>query len=443
MKITFILPAIGKKPGQKYIGTWKMEPLTIAVLQSLTPASVETEFYDDRMELINYETETDLVALTVETYTAKRSYQIAAAFRARGIPVVMGGYHVTLIPEEAEAHADSLILGNAEMVWGEMVEDARQQRLKHLYRGDVGFTGVLPDKRIFAGRKYLPISLVETGRGCRHACEFCAIASYYHCHYFKRSVENILTDLRHSTNKYHFLVDDNLVADPDHAKELFHSMTPLGIKWSGQGTLSMARDPELLKNMKASGCELILIGFESLEEENLKQMNKSWSQALGEVDELVERIHGAGIGIYATFVLGYDGDTRQTIENTVKFAQKHHFYTAAFNHLLPFPGTVLYDRLKQENRLLYDKWWLEEDYHYGELAFQPKNLSPEELSRSCRNARMAFARPGTVLRRGLHSMKRSSPLMWSLFWAMNLRLGEEIDEKMNVPIGRNLDEFPK
>jgi radical SAM superfamily enzyme YgiQ (UPF0313 family) len=127
----------------------------------------------------------------------------------------------------------------------------------------------------------------------------------------------------------------------------------------------------------------------------------------------------------------------------VKFAQKHHFYTAAFNHLLPFPGTALYDRLKWENRLLYDKWWLEEDYHYGELAFQPKNLSPEDLSRSCRNARKAFARPGTVLRRGLHSMKRSSPLMWSLFWAMNLRLGEEIDEKMNVPLGRNLDEFPK
>ncbi|MDW7677773.1 MAG: radical SAM protein, partial [Bacillota bacterium] len=393
MKITFILPAIGKKPGQKYIGTWKMEPLTIAVLQSLTPASVETEFFDDRMELINYETETDLVAITVETYTAKRSYQIAAAFRARGIPVVMGGYHVTLIPEEAEVYADSLILGNAEMVWGEMVEDARQQRLKRLYRGDVGFTGVLPDKRIFAGRKYLPISLVETGRGCRHACEFCAIASYYHCRYFKRSVENILADMRHSTNKYHFLVDDNLVADLGHARELFHAMTPLGIKWSGQGTLSMARDPELLKTMKASGCELILIGFESLEEENLKQMNKSWSQALGEVDELVERIHAAGIGIYATFVLGYDGDTRQSIENTVKFARKHHFYTAAFNHLLPFPGTALYDRLKWENRLLYDKWWLEEDYHYGELAFQPKNLSPEELSRSCRNARKAFARP--------------------------------------------------
>ena len=443
MKVTFILPAIGKKQGKKYIGTWKMEPLTIAVLQSLTPGDVETEFYDDRIEGIDYETKTDLVAITVETYTAKRSYQIAAEYQKRGIPVVMGGYHVTLIPEEAQAHADSLILGNAESVWPEMIEDARQQKLKPVYRGDTAFTDAPPDKLIFSGKKYLPISLVETGRGCRHMCEFCAIASYYDCRYYSRRIEHIVADIRLSTNKYHFLVDDNLVADFAHAKALFRAITPLGIKWSGQGTLSMARDTELLKAMKASGCELILIGFESLEEENLRQMNKSWSQAFGEVNELVNRIHDAGIGIYATFVLGYDSDTPKTIEKTLDFARKHSFYTAAFNHLLPFPGTPLYDRLKEQNRLIHDKWWLEEDYHYGEAAFQPKHMSPEELSRCCRSARKEFAGLATVLRRGLHSMKRSSPLMWSLFWAMNLRLGEEIDEKMNVPLGRNLDEFPK
>jgi len=218
---------------------------------------------------------------------------------------------------------------------------------------------------------------------------------------------------------------------------------PLKIKWAGQGTLAMAKDIELLKAMKDSGCELILIGFESLEEESLKQMNKSWSQALGEVDQLVKKIHDAGIGIYATFVLGYDGDTSKTFENTLNFARKHSFYTVAFNHLLPFPGTELYERLRLENRLLYDKWWLKDNYNYGELAFKPKNMSSEDLSQLCRYTRKEFSRLPTVLRRGINSMKRSSPLMWSLFWAMNLRLGEEIDEKMNVPIGRNLDEFPK
>ncbi len=226
-------------------------------------------------------------------------------------------------------------------------------------------------------------------------------------------------------------------------KNFFVQSPPLKIKWAGQGTLAMAKDIELLKAMKDSGCELILIGFESLEEESLKQMNKSWSQALGEVDQLVKKIHDAGIGIYATFVLGYDGDTSKTFENTLNFARKHSFYTVAFNHLLPFPGTELYERLRLENRLLYDKWWLKDNYNYGELAFKPKNMSSEDLSQLCRYTRKEFSRLPTVLRRGINSMKRSSPLMWSLFWAMNLRLGEEIDEKMNVPIGRNLDEFPK
>ncbi len=443
MKLLFILPAIGKKPGQKYIGTWKMEPYTIAVLKALTPADVETFFYDDRIECIDYDIDVDLVAISVETYTAKRSYRIAAEFRQRGRKVVMGGYHVTLVPKEAAEYADSIVVGNAEGVWGQLISDFREGRMKARYDGGFSYTSRIPDKSIFEGKKYLPVSLVETGRGCYHSCEFCAISEFYERHYYRREHADILAEVERSRHKIHFLVDDNLFADPKNAMSLFTELIPHKITWAGQGTLSMAKDPALLTAMKKSGCELILIGFESLNSENLSQMNKSFNTALGERDELVKRIHDAGIGIYSTFIFGYDHDTEQTFDDTVAFALKHRFYTSAFNHLLPFPGTKLYDRFRREERLLYDKWWLEEGYRYGELAFQPKNMSPGKLSDLCRQARKEFSSAGAVLKRGLASMQRSSPLMWSLFWAMNLRLGEEIDEKMNVPIGENLDAMPK
>ncbi len=443
MKLLFILPAIGKKPGKKYIGTWKMEPYTIAVLKALTPADVETFLFDDRIECIDYEIDVDLVAISVETYTAKRSYRIAEEFRKRGRKVVMGGYHVTLLPQEAAEYADSIVTGNAEGVWDRVISDFREGRMKARYDGGFSYTGRIPDKSIFEGKKYLPVSLVETGRGCCHTCEFCAISKYYGGKYYRRDHECILAEVERSEHKIHFLVDDNLFADKKNAMSLFTELTPHKITWAGQGTLSMARDPALLKAMKKSGCELILIGFESLNSDNLSQMNKSFNAAAGERDELVKRIHDAGIGIYSTFIFGYDHDTERTFDETVSFALKHRFYTSAFNHLLPFPGTPLYERFKSEGRLLYDKWWLEEGYRYGELAFQPKNMTPGKLSELCRQARKEFSSAGAVMKRGLASMRRSSPLMWSLFWAMNLRLGEEIDEKMNVPIGENLDAMPK
>lgn len=443
MKIVFILPAIGKKPGEKYIGTWKMEPLTIAVLSSLTPARFERQFFDDRIELIDYDTPADLVVITLETYTAKRGYTIAARFRQRGVPVLVGGYHATLLPNEAQLHADSVLCGNAETVWGMMLDDFENRRLQKRYYGSTAYTSVMPDRSVFAGKKYLPIRMVETGRGCGHNCSFCAIAAYYGCEYHPRPQEQVTADLAASPHKYHFLVDDNLVADLGNCKTLLQKITPLNIKWAGQGTLTMARDPELLRLMKRSGCELILIGFESLNPQSLAQMNKSWETALGERDELVQRIHDAGLGIYATFVFGYDGDDEAAFVRTLEFSKKHRFYTAAFNHLLPFPGTATYANLRDQNRLLREKWWLEDDYNYGELAFRPKHMSAERMSNLCRDARREFSGAAAVFNRGIAAMGRSSPLMWSLFWAMNLRLGREVDEKMNVPIGKNLDELPK
>lgn len=443
MKLTFIYPAVGKKPGQKYIHTWKMEPLPIATLSALTPPAVEVEFFDDRLELINYDTHTNLVAITVETYTARRAYRIAQTFRARGIPVVLGGYHPTAIPKEAAEYGDAVMLGNAESVWHRVLHDAQQGKIQPYYQGTPNYAG-LPDRKIFHGKTYLPLGLVETGRGCVYACEFCAITSYYGAKYHRRPIADVVADIRHSGKRYFFLVDDNIIANPQYTLDLCRAIEPLRVHWASQGTLSVGNHPELLRWLKKSGCEMLLIGFESLEKQNLEQMRKAWTVQLGNLDELVQRIHAAGIHIYATFVFGFDYDTPASFDKALEFSLKHKFYFAAFNHLLPFPGTVLYERLKREQRLLSPRWWLESDYTYGTIPFRPKTMPPEELSERCAAARRDFFSAASILRRGTALLRRKTmPLFFLSYWLQNLNLQREVDQKLDLPLGEGLDELPK
>ena len=441
MRLLFILPAIGRKDGEGYIGTWKMEALTIATLKALTSPDVETLFFDDRIEDIDYDVAVDLVAISVETYTASRAYKIARRFRERGIPVTMGGYHVTAMPDEASAYCDSIIVGNAENVWQQMLADFQNACLQGRYDGERGGFPPMPDRSIYADKKYLPLTLMETGRGCPHSCEFCAISSYYCGKYSPRPIADIVREIKQTNNKYVFFVDDNITARRDHLMAICTAIRPLKIKWASQASLAIANDDELLQAMKDSGCMLILIGFESLDKANLDQMNKSWNYKLGEHDEMVRKVHKKGIAIYATFVFGFDFDGALSFDDTVRFAMKHKFFFAAFNHLLPFPGTPLYERLQKDGRLLYDKWWLKNDYKYGDIPFQPKNISPEKLKDSCAAVRREFFKTSNIFKRGIASLCRNANLaMTVIFFAQNKALGNEVDRKLNLPVGVGLDE---
>lgn len=447
-KIAFILPAIGKKTGEKYIKTWQlMEPLVISTLKSLTPPDWETVFFDDRIELIDYNCGADLVAITTEVYTALRAYDIADQFRAKGATVILGGYHATLNPQEAAAHGNSVLLGNAEGIWNQVLADWQAGRLQARYQGHCAYASVLPDRSIFAGKKYSVLGVIETGRGCIFHCEFCAITAFHQGHYHRKPVQRIVEEVKDSLKagkKLFFFADDNIVANTNHAIALFKALTPLKIRWSGQGSLTMARNPELLYWIRKSGCTLMLIGYESLEDANLKQMNKEWARKLGDTAELTKTIHKAGINIYATFVFGYDHDSPETFRRTREFAEKMGFYVAAFNHLLPMPGTPLHQRLAAEDRLEQPTWWLSPGYLYGRLVFRPALMSPEELSQHCRRARLLFYRPTSILRRGLQALiRRPDPLLFFYYWYLNIQLGREVDEKMDLPIGQNLDEMPK
>src|SRR2546423_10618024 len=168
MKLTFVHPAIGHRAGESYIRTWQMESLPVAVLAGLTPSDVETSFYDDRMEAIAYDAPTDAVAIPMETYTAARAYQIASEYRRRGVPVVMGGFHATLVPDEVARYAEAVVMGEAEGVWAEVIDDLRHGTLKRRYHGaQQPLLRVRADRRLFRGKRYLKIGLIETGRGCR------------------------------------------------------------------------------------------------------------------------------------------------------------------------------------------------------------------------------------------------------------------------------------
>lgn len=448
MKVTYILPAIGKKEGRRYIRTWQtMEPLTISTLKALTPPDVQTEFFDDRIELVDYDTQTDLVAITVEIYTARRAYAIAARFRKRGVPVILGGYHTTLNPDEAAQHADSILVGNAEGVWKDILTDFQSSGLKQRYSGGPGFADLLPDRSIFSGKKYSKMGVVETGRGCNFGCEFCAISAFHKGRYHQKSVEQVVADVRSARQAgktIFFFADDNIVADQKYAIALFKALTPLNIQWTGQGTLTMARNDELLHWMAKSGCKVMLIGYESLSEANLQQMKKAWSAKLGEVDALTDRIHAAGINIYATFVFGFDDDSRELYERTVDFALKHRFFFAAFNHLLTLPGTDIYSRLLREGRIIQDKWWLCPDYRYGDITFTHPTFTPEQLTAECRRARKRFYSLPNIWRRSGAALRRSGSLwLYGLYWYLNLKLQEEVDGKLGLPMGDGLDEMPK
>ena len=446
MKLTFILPAIGKKAGEKYLKSWLMEPLTIAVLNSMLPSTCEREFYDDRIEAINYGTDTDVVFITVETYTAKRAYYIASQFRSRGKKVIMGGYHVTLCAEEAAEYADAIVVGNADSLLSDLICDLERGCLKARYDGGACIKYKMPDRSIYENkmRKYLPVSLVETGRGCYHNCEFCSIAGYYHSRYIHRDIADIINEIKSCKHKIFFFVDDSIFSDKAFAKELFVELKKLKIIWTTQITLDIAKDDEMLRLMKESGCEMVLIGFESIESDNLKQMNKGWTERLGERDALIQKIHDVGISIYASFVFGFDQDSEETFKATLEFSKKHQFFVVAFNHLLIFPSTKTYQTFKADNRLNSERWWLADGYTFGTITFTPKQLSPEELRRFCKQYKKEFFRFGSILKRGITMFKRTRGFMINFaYWFINLLFHFEVDKRAGIPIGDNLEEKKK
>lgn len=433
--VTLIRPNIGE-----YHSSDALPPLSIAVLAARTPSNVQVHFYDDRLESLPKVAESSLIAITVETFTARRAYQIATEYRAQGARVVMGGYHPTFLPDEALQYADAVAIGDAEGIWEQILGDHFSgEGLLRVYRADEdrSLNDVVFDHGIFAQKRYPPINLVMFSRGCRFACDFCSIRAFYKQGVRYRPFDSLIAELDALDQKrLTFFVDDNLFVSHEVLHELLEQLTGKGLTWACQISIDVARDDRLLDRMAKAGCALVLIGFESLSPLSLRQMGKRWNKVSGGYRSVVERIHARGIAVYGTFVFGYDGDTIDTMEETLQFALDANLEIANFNPLTPTPGSPLYERFHSEGRLLKPLWWLDPSYRYGDAIFVPQNMDPDAFSKKCFELRSRFYAPASIAKRLIASHKGLNVYRTGVLAIANLISRREIMRKQHRPLGR-------
>ncbi len=432
-KISLIRPNIGNFRSKD-----ALTPLSIAILAARTPKDIQLSFYDERVEELPLDDLPDLVAITVETFTARRSYEIAKRYRQKGVTVVMGGYHPTLLPSEVLEHSDSIVIGDAEGCWEELLDDFKEDRLQKTYSGSNAkeLDDYRLDRTIFRDKKYLPVELIQYSRGCRFSCEFCSIHAFYKETLRVRSVESVIDEITGmDRKKLFFFVDDNLFSSKKDLYALFDALTPLKIRWSCQISIDVAQDEDLLDRLAGSGCIFALIGFESLNEDNLKQMGKKWNKVAGEYMKIVQKFHDRGMAVYGTFVFGYDHDTTEVIQKSLDFAMEAKLEIANFNPLTPTPGSALYDRLKKEGRLISETWWKDESYKYGDPIFTPKQMSPELFSQKCFEVKKEFYSLKSIISRVFFTTHKFNLFRISMVALANFVSRKEVHQKQNKVLG--------
>jgi radical SAM superfamily enzyme YgiQ (UPF0313 family) len=380
---------------------YRMPCLSLLQVAALTPPDWEVRILDEKVERIDGDEDADLVGITAMTCAVNRGYELADRFRQRGIPVVMGGIHVSARPRESLDHCDAVVLGEAEDLWPQVVRDAEAGDLKPIYRHAEGWPALdglpSPDWSLYRAKGYLPVHFVETTRGCPLDCEFCSVTTFFGGRYRNRPITAVLEELQRLPpfegfvmKNVVFFVDDNIVANRTYAKAFLARIADLGLRWVGHASVNLADDAELLKLCQRSGCLGVLIGFETLSAETMRGIGRKSRLRMNYLDA-IEKIHDHGIGIDGSFVFGFDTDDAGVFDRTIDFVTRSRIEVPYYSVLTPYPGTRLHARLSEEDRILSHDWSL---YDTSHVVIQPKHMTPDDLQEGYLRAfRESYSKP--------------------------------------------------
>ncbi len=396
MRILLISPTID---AEKKTNKQLMIPqLALYILKGLTPPGHEVEIIEEEVADIDLEHDCDLVGISCMTANAPRAYELSREFRKRGKTVVLGGVHPSILPDEALQYADCVVVGEAEGVWETLIKDLENNNLKKKYHNPLpDLEKYVPkDFSMIIKKRLFNLIPVMTTRGCPYNCDFCCVTNLYGKKIRHVPVKNIVRDIRESGAKNVIFLDDNIIGNKKYAKELFKAIKPLKVKWVGQSSVSLlVEDDELMKLAAESGCKALFFGVESVAEKQLQSIPKAVKE-VKQLENAFKKIKKAKILIHASIIFGHDSDTKEIFDETVRFLRKNKVSTVSFNVLSPYPGTEVYEKLSEENRLTTTDWKF---YDHNTVVFQPKNMRPYELQIGKINARKKFYSIASVLNR--------------------------------------------
>ena len=411
MKILLISPTVD--PEKRTIKGLMLPQLALYILKGLTPPEHEVKIIEEEIDFIDLDQECDLVAISCMTSNSPRAYELCQEFKKRGKTVVLGGVHPTILPDEALQHADCVVIGEAEDVWETVLKDFQSNNLKRKYHNPIpDLEKYVPKdfRKIIKKRLYNLIPLMTT-RGCPYNCDFCCVTNLFGKKVRHIPIENIVRDIKESGAKNFIFLDDNIFGHPKYAKALFKAIKPLKIKWVGQASLLLlVGDKELMQLASESGCQVLFFGIESIYEEQLKLIPKTINE-IEHLERAFKQVKKLGILIHASMVFGFDNDTKEVFNETVRFLIKNRVSTVSFNVLTPYPGTKVYEDLKNENRLTTSDW---KYYDHNTVVFKPRNMTPYELQIGKINARKKFYSISSILNRVFGNLY--SPV---LYFALN------------------------